>query len=438
MSPLWISVYLPDHCSRTCSTTTPLHVVALSLLQYSPRLALLDDRSLALEVGASLSLFKGPGNLWRRIQASLNNLAITARAGMAPTALGAWLLARQTQTRQRRVLQTRTLTNRLNILAIDLIPAAQPYLSWLHGIGCYTLLNARQLPRAGLQQRSSTRLLHELDAAYAATITPAYRWFEAPLKFSQHYHLTEKLEHSNAVLAISQRLLEQLCGWLQARHTAAATLQLAMHHEKGRHARPPTVLTLRLSQDTWLLEDFLSPLSLRLQAIALPAPVISLQLDVTETRPRQAASLGLFPDPEHWQNQEKRLLDLLRARLGQASLQHIQPTASYLPELANQWSTATAATNKVLDPPCLDYASRPFWLLPQAVVLKTHNNQPVYKNQPLRLVLGPERLETNWWSDQGQQQRDYFVALSPNAVRYWIYRQQHPLQPCWFLHGLFA
>ncbi len=438
MSPLWISVYLPNHHSLACPASRPLHAVALSLLQYSPRLALLDDQSLVLEVSASLSLFKGPRHLWRRILVSLRNLAVTARTGMAPTALGAWLLAYQTQTRQRRALQTSTLARMLNPLPMALIPAALPYLTWLHGIGCYTLQDTRLLPRAGLQQRSSPGLLHALDAAYTTTATPAYAWFQAPLEFSQHYYLTEKLEHSNAVLAVSRRLLEQLCGWLQASHVAATTLQLSMHHEKGRHARPATPLELRLSQDTWLLEDFLAPLTLRLQALVLPAPVISLQLSVTETRPRQTASLGLFPEPGQWQRQEKRLHDLLRARLGHASLQHIQPKASYLPELANHWSAADTPGNSTLNPPRLDYAARPFWLLPQPVALATHNNQPIYKNQPLRLIQGPERLETDWWSQQGHQQRDYFVALAPNAVRYWIYRQQNTLSLRWFLHGLFA
>lgn len=438
MSPLWISVCLPDRYPLTYPASSPLHAVALSLLQYSPRLALLDDQSLVLEVSASLSLFKGPRNLWQRMLASVRNIAVTARTGMAPTALGAWLLARQTQTRQRRALQTSTLARLLDPLPMNLIPAAQPYLSWLHGIGCYTLKDARQLPRAGLQQRSSTGLLHALDAAYANPATPAYTWFQAPLKFSQHHHLTEKLEHSNAVLAVSQRLLESLCGWLQASHAAASTLQLSMHHEKGRHARPPTVLELRLSQDTWLLEDFLAPLVLRLQALVLPAPVISLQLDVTETHPRQETSLGLFPEPGQWLRQEKRLHDLLRARLGQASLQQPQPLASYLPEQANRWTAVKTSGNNTPNPPRLDYASRPFWLLPQPVALATRNNQPIYKNQPLRLILGPERLETNWWSPQGHQQRDYFVALAPNAVRYWIYRQQNRLSLRWFLHGLFA
>ncbi|MBP6018022.1 MAG: DNA polymerase Y family protein [Burkholderiaceae bacterium] len=438
MSPLWISVYLPDHYPHLCPASTPLQAIALSLLQYSPRLALLDDQSLVIEVSASLSLFKGPRNLWQRILASLQNIAVTARTGMAPTALGAWLLARQTQTPQRRVLQTSTLARLLNPLPMDLIPAALPYLAWLHGIGCYTLKDARQLPRSGLQQRSSTGLLQALDAAYITTATPAYTWFQAPLKFSQHYHLTEKLEHSNAVLAVSRRLLEQLCGWLQASHTAATTLHLSMHHEKGRHARPATPLELRLSQDAWLLEDFLPPLTLRLQALVLPAPVISLQLSVTETRPRQAVSQGLFPEPAQWQRQEKRLHDLLRARLGHASLQHTQPVASYLPEQANRWLDTDEPIDATLIPPRLAIASRPFWLLPQPVALSTLNNQPIYKNQPLRLIQGPERLETDWWSEHGHQQRDYFVALAPNAVRYWIYRQQNTLSLRWFLHGLFA
>lgn len=426
--------------ATTSVVSQTLQTIALSLLQYTPRLALLDQNSLALEVSASLSLFHGPRHLWRRIHATLRNLGVNIRAGMAPSAQGARLLAHQTHTRLRRTLQIRTLTHRLNPLPLHLIPTAQTHLSWLNGIGCHTLGQARQLPRAGLQQRSSPLLLQALDQAYAVTAC-RFTWFQAPQGFSQHYELTERLEHSNAVLAVSKRLLEQLCGWLQANHTAASTIELHLHHEKGRHARPATVLTLRLSQDGWLLQDFLPPLDLRLQNLALAAPVIAVQLSVTDTRPRPSVSRELFPQPSHWQRQEKQMQDLLRARLGDDSIQHATPVASYLPEQANQWTCVSEASGMATThqvPPQLPATARPFWLLPDPLALSTKNNRPIYKNQPLRLIQGPERIESGWWQEPGHQQRDYFIAQSPDFMRYWIFQLREADYPSWFLHGLFA
>src|SRR3546814_5985816 len=114
------------------------------------------------------------------------------------------------------------------------------------------------------------------------------------LFLSRRYHLTERLEHCNAVLALAGRLIEQLCGWLHARQCAARTLELRLHHEKGRYAQAPNLLTLRLSQDAWRPADFLAVLKEQLQSLRLEATVISLELSVTQTLSRPTDSAGLF------------------------------------------------------------------------------------------------------------------------------------------------
>src|SRR5690606_13900913 len=131
-------------------------------------------------------------------------------------------------------------------------------------------------------QRSSPLLVQELDAAYGDA--PLYfTWFQAPDTFSRRLDLLERLEHSHAVLACAGRLIEQLCGWLQAGQKAARVLDFRLHHEKGRHARPPTRLVLRLSDDAWLPGDFDAVLKEQLQALTLCAPVIAVELRVTHT-----------------------------------------------------------------------------------------------------------------------------------------------------------
>ena len=68
---------------------------------------------------------------------------------------------------------------------------------------------------------------------------------------------------------------------------------------------------------------------------------------------------------------------------------------------------------------------------------------------PLRLLAGPQRLETGWWDAgaQGPALRDYFIARSDEAGLLWVYRERlaarsggeaetAPVR--WFLHGLYA
>ncbi len=413
-----------------------LQEVALGLLQYTPNLAFLEGCAIAMEVSASLDLFHGPRSLWRRVHATLENMRVCARAGMAPTATGALLLARQTHIRRRRVVSPQALARLLDPLPPRLLSEAGPYLEWLDGIGCQTLAQLRHLPRTGLQQRSSPLLMQALDAAYGDA-GQYLAWFAAPEIFSQRYELMERLEHTGPVLAVGKRLIEQLCGWLHARQLAVCVLTLLLHHEKGRHAQAPTPIILRLSENSWLAKDFLGVLSEQLQNKALNSGVIAIELSISQTAPRPVASASLFPEPAQWLRQEHRLLDLLSARLGGDRILHAQPLADYRPEQANRWEPAIHAAEARL-PPCLATHSRPFWLLPQAIPLETKNNRLIYQGSALHLVQGPERLESGWWDDAGHEKRDYFIAQDRNAARYWIYRQRESRDLRWFLHGLFA
>ncbi len=414
-----------------------LREIALCLLQYTPHVAFFDEHALVLEAGASLSLFHGVRQLHARIRASLDNMRVRARIGMAPTALGAWMLACRSQPGPRRVISHQALRRRLDPLPTHSLPAARPFDDWLDGIACRSLAQLRSLPRKGLQQRSSPLLLQELDDAYGDG-RQSFPWFQAPERFNLRHELTEHLEHYNAVLAVAGRLIEQLCGWLHARQRAARVLELRLHHEKGRQARAPTCIGLRLSEDAWLPGNFLTVLREQLQSLCLEAPVISLELSVTQTLSRPAASLSLFPEPTQWLSQEHRMLDLLQARLGQERVLRACPNADYRPEQANRWLAADAPASATGMPPALSGHSRPFWLLPEPEKLDVRNDRPVYRHNSLRLTLGPERVETGWWNTDGHEQRDYFIAQDESGARYWIYRQREAAGLGWFLHGLFG
>jgi protein ImuB len=414
-----------------------LREIALCLLQYTPNVAFFEEHALLLEVAASLSLFKGVRRLHARIRASLDNMAVEARIGIAPTALGAWMLACRKQPGPRRVISHKALSRRLDPLPPQALPAARPFSDWLDGIDCRNLAQLRALPRKGLQQRSSPLLLQALDDAYGDG-RQSFPWFQAPERFNLRHELTERLEHCNAILAVAGRLIEQLCGWLHARQLAARALELRLHHEKGRHARDPTSVVLRLSEDAWLPESFLTVLREQLQSLNLEAPVISIELSVTHALSRPAASLSLFPEPTQWLRQEHQMLDLLQARLGRDRVLRACPSADYRPEQANQWLAADTHGPETDMPPALSGHSRPFWLLPQAERLNIRNDRPVYRHNSLRLILGPERMETGWWNASGHEQRDYFIAQDELGARYWVYRQREAAGLGWFLHGLFG
>jgi protein ImuB len=52
---------------------------------------------------------------------------------------------------------------------------------------------------------------------------------------------------------------------------------------------------------------------------------------------------------------------------------------------------------------------------------------------------GPERIEQEWWVQQGQH-RDYYCIEDDQGKRYWLFRlgHYHDENYQWFLHGFFA
>jgi len=81
---------------------------------------------------------------------------------------------------------------------------------------------------------------------------------------------------------------------------------------------------------------------------------------------------------------------------------------------------------------------RPLWMLQKPELLRTEQGLPCYEGK-LKLLSGPERLETGWWDDDGIA-RDYFVASNPRGVRLWVYRDRgkDSHRRLWYLHGMFG
>lgn len=409
---------------------------ALALLQYTPQVALAEDGVL-LDVGASLQVFGGPRALHRRIAATLRTLGLDASLGMAPHAAGAWLLARDpARGAARRVLRDATLARRLDRLPPALLPQAQARLDWLHDIGCQTLGQLRALPRGGLQRRGGVELLRALDAAYGQA-AQVHAWVQPPASFTRRIELTDYVEHAPALLHVAQRLCEQLGGWLAAHQRAVERIVLRLDHERGRHACAPTELTLALAQPAWQAHHLLGLLRERLGRLVLPAPAIAVGLHAPDTVPQPAASTCLFPEPGGTPADHARLLDLLGARLGRERVRRARPAADHRPEQANRWQAAhdPPPAGPAADQP--ERLERPFWLLSPAQPLSIQQHRPTHNGQALRLVRGPERIESGWW-DAALTVRDYFVAEDAAGARYWLYRERDARQARWFLHGLFA
>jgi protein ImuB len=415
-----------------------LRAVALAMLQYTPQVAEAEEATLLMDVGASLRLFGGVGALCRLIREKLRGLGYSGALACAPTARGAWLLARGGAGR---ALTLASLARRLDRLPPALLPPARPYLDWFEGIGCHTLGQMRRLPRPGLQRRCGRALLDMLDGAHGQG-PELFEWIAAPASFRAKLELFERVEQAEALLAGARHLLLQMTGWLCARQLAVERIVLLLEHERGRVARPPTALEIALAEPVWHEEHLLRLLRERLAQLKLEAPVIGLCLEAARVRPMAPPSATLFPAPEGSPQDRQRLFELLAARLGEDNVLRAAPQADYRPELANVWVPLRQSAKPAGAQLPADILSlpRPVWMLARPVALLMRGHRPFY-GSPLRMASPPERIEAGWWS--GAQARDYFIAEGQDHACYWVYRERlagalQTSEPRWYLHGLFG
>jgi len=135
----------------------------------------------------------------------------------------------------------------------------------------------------------------------------------------------------------------------------------------------------------------------------------------------------------------QQLAETLHARLGSERVFQLQALDDHRPEHA--YRTRPLLANAGEHNSCTRAVpQRPLLILPQPAPLEERDETPVYDGA-LRLMVGPERIESGWW-DLGSPTRqsvfrDYFVARNPRGQTLWIYRELAAPRR-WFLHGFFA
>lgn len=435
-----------------------LQAVAHAALAFTPAVTLEGPCTVLLEVQASLRLFGGAQALCRRLLQALAPLGHRVQWAAAPTALGAALLARMglppgdalgPQATDPTALQALLDPAPAHWLAAPGSPPAElaRLQEGLQAMGLQTLGALRRQPRSGIARRFGTALLERLDRATGRRPDPRC-WVEAPEHFEARLELQARAELSAQLLPAAALLLAQLLAWAQARHgrVAAFTLQMAHEprHREGETVPPFTALHLALAEPALDAAHLQTLLRERLERLVLPAPSLQLCLQCRHLVQAAAPQGDLFPGAAGSHSGLARLLERLRARLGDEQVLSLQPVQDHRPECASRLQplqglpAGQAALPAAGQPPALPL-HRPAWLLPRPLPLAEREGLPWFQGRPLQLLSGPERIETGWW-DGAAVARDYFTAQAADGALVWIWRGrlQQGEAAGWFLQGLFA
>ena len=363
-----------------------------------------------VEVGESLQLYGGLEALRDALCADLMELGAPARLALAPTRLGAVLLARAGDTVP--AFEVPDLCAQLAPLSLQLLPWPDDLLETLRGLGLRTLGEVFALPRAEFARRFGAQWLLQLDRIRGQAPHP-FQAIHLPLRFERRFEFFQEVETSEGLLFPLRRLCVELQHYLRARDRGVRTLALTLLHAQGARSG----FTHRYTAPTRDAAHLFDTLRERLQRMEPGAPVRELKLsaeDFAQPPTQQADFFHEAAGALEWQQTVERL----RARLGDATVWVPACTGDHRPERA--WCPAQVPATA----PPEEFPPRPAWLL----------HEPRRIESPSGGEAGMERIESGWWDGQPMR-RDYYTA-ELRGGRAWIYQDLDSRQ--WYLHGWWA
>ena len=407
--------------------TEALLGIAAWAMQCTPNVALDFPDLVLLEVSGSLKLFGGPEEIEARLRQGLAAMGYSERLAAAPTARAASWFARAG--RHCQIADAALLESELSALPLSVLQCADE--EALSSIGAGSIGDLLALPRDGLARRFGQGLLDALDQALGRLPDP--RGFcVLPEKFCAAIELPAEATQAEALLFAAKRLLVQLEGFLAARAAGTRRLRLSLSHR----AAPATRIELGLVASCREATHFALLLRERLQQTALPEPVRAIALEVQAIEPLEHSNQNLFSDALREEGNWPRLIERLRSRLGARAVHGIGLSADHRPERASvHLDRASAQAEPGARQLALDFNLRPFWLLERPQALEENGSIPCHHG-PLKLLAGPERIESGWW-DGADVARDYFIARAADEALLWVYRERSPAG-AWYLHGIFS
>lgn len=398
------------------ATERQQQLLAAWAYRFSSQVSLHYPRALLLEVESSLGLF-GP---WPRFEARLREelraLGFRHRIVLASNPVAARMLANAHDGLA--VSAPETTRAALAAMPIDRLGLPVDAATAFSRMGLRQLDQVLQLPRHTLARRFAAEVQLHLDRLLGLRAM-ALDCYLPPDRFESRLELNFDVESSQALLFPLRRMIEDLAAFLAGRDAGVQRFSLFLEHAEGTDTLLQVGLLAAEREAGRLLELARG----RLEQLTLRAPVRNLRL-VAEELPAFVPQAGeLFSARAQQQQNWEQLRERLRARLGDEAVRSVGVVADHRPECAWRGTGLPVANAGTCTAP------RPGWLLEQPRALPLSG---------LRLLAGPERIESGWW-DGGDVRRDYYLVETEAGQRGWAYRQfgDERDSPLW-LQGWFA
>jgi len=388
----------------------------------------------------------GCSHLWggdlpylRDITKKLNSRGYNVRASIADTPGAAWAVARFGKDS---IIQTGKVKEAILPLPPQSLRLDPEAVERLHKLGLHEVRQFLSMPRASLRRRFGPHFLLRLDMV-VGNLDEKIEPVQQPEPYQERLPCMDPIVTANGIHIALEQLLTTLSARLKNEQKGLRAASFKGYRVDGK-IEEVTIITNRPSHNVIHL--------LKLFEIKLPTiqPALGIELFTLEATKVED---HLPYQEKMWQGSGgglddmrlSELLDRLAGKAGMKAISRYLPDEHYWPERSikpassiQEKSTTAWSTNKL----------RPLKLLRKPEAIDVTAPIPDYppmlfrhKGKLHKIVKadGPERIEQEWWIQQGQH-RDYYRVEDEDGNRYWLFRagHYHDSDYRWYLHGYFA
>jgi protein ImuB len=409
-------------------------------IRYTPIAAMDPPDGLLLDVTGCAHLWGGEKAYLTVITNRLNALGYDAATAMADTIGAAWALARFAGGLS--VSESGQHPKALLSLPPEALRMETGAAERLQKLGLRRIGDLMGMPRPALRRRFGQQLLQRLDQALGREeelIVPV----QQAATYRERLPCLEPIATAAGIAIALQRLLETLCLRLQQEQKGLRSALFKCYRVDGKTVEA-SIGTNRPSHRTGhlfkLFETRLSSIepALGIELFELEAPVVEALSPLQEKLWEGSSGME--------DNRLAELVDRLAGRLGAHTIHRYIPCEHHWPE--RSFRQAASLDEKALSPWRTD-RPRPLQLLSKPEPVEAAAPVPDYppmlfrykgKVHQIKKADGPERIEREWWLEEGEY-RDYYQVEDQEGQRYWVFRtgdyaENKSVQ--WFLSGFFA
>ncbi len=409
-------------------------------LRYTPLVAIDPPDGLLLDVTGCTHLKGGEKTFLDDLTGRLKIAGYNVRPGLADTIGCAWAVSRCTASGLLvKPNEHRTALMSLPPLALRL---SAPLILKLQSLGLTSISTFIHMPKSVLRRRFGKDMVLRLQQALGQEeefLLP----IKEPIPYTERLPFLEPIRTRPAIEHGLRTLLDTLCKRLYNEGKGLRTAVLTWYRIDGKTGS----VEIGTHHASHRSEHLFKLFNLKLDDVSPGLGIELFVLDAPKIEPVSEKQNGLWVSkPTADSMDASELYDRIGGRIGQENLKRFLPAEHFWPE-----RTAIATTNlqKERQTEWRHNKPRPFQLLnppePIDATALTPDYPPILfiykgKRHEIKKADGPERIEREWWMEEGEH-RDYYVVEDQAGKRYWIFRSGHyngTQSGHWFLHGFFV